>query len=290
MNRLALGTAQFGLNYGIANRQGQTSLAEVKAILQFSKENKINTLDTAIAYGDSEQCLGAIGVKNWQVISKLPAVPEDCNDVAKWVNDAVDQSLIRLKTADLHGLLLHRPLQLLDAVGEQLYSALFKLKQEGIVKKIGISIYDVSELDALSNQFVFDIVQVPFSIFDQRLIRSGWLSRLNEQGIEVHVRSIFLQGLLLMKFGERPEKFSRWGALWSQWDQWLEQERLTPLQACLRYSLSFPQINKVIVGVDSLVQLKEILAAATGLLPLIPESLNTQDVDLINPANWIALD
>ena len=287
--RIGLGTAQFGLNYGIANRRGQVSHDEAKAILEHARSSGMDTLDTAIAYGDSEQRLGEIGIQDWQVVSKLPAVPEACSDVSQWVTDSLCKSLQRLKVKSLYGLLLHRPQQLLEQDGDRLYQASQQLKHDGLVQKIGVSIYEPAELDALCSRYQFDIVQAPFNIMDRRLIDSGWLSRLAEQGTELHVRSVFLQGLLLMTPSDRPKKFNRWASLWSKLENWLKQTGLTPLQACLRYALSFSEIDKVIIGVDSLNQLKEILQATVGPMPQVPKELLIHDIDLLNPARWAAL-
>ncbi len=287
--RLALGTVQFGLNYGIANQVGQVASEDAKKIIELSRSYGMNMLDTAIAYGDSEQRLGEIGINDWQVISKLPAVPEGCSDVAQWVAQAVDKSLRRLNASSLYGLLLHRPQQLLEKNGDHLYDALLQLKRDGLVQKIGCSIYSPLELDELCKFFSLDIVQAPFNILDRRLIETEWLGRLNKLGTELHVRSVFLQGLLLMKPNDRPAKFSKWSALWASWDRWLETTGQTPLQATLRFALSMPEIEKVVIGVDSPQQLKEIIDAAEGSLPLIPEDLQSSDLDLINPANWAGL-
>ena len=287
--KLALGTVQFGLNYGIANRQGQVTINEVRAILNHASVHGIDTLDTAIAYGDSEQRLGEIGVENWRVVSKLSAVPDDCRDMPQWIEDAVKESLQRLKVKSLYGLLLHRPLQLLEKNGDKLYHALQQLKHDGLVQRIGVSIYDPAELDVLCSRYGLDIVQAPFNILDRRLIDTGWLSRLAEQGTELHVRSVFLQGLLLMTPSERPKKFVRWASLWARWDEWLEHAGLIPLQACLRYALSFSEIDKVIIGVDNLKQLNEILQAAKCPTPQIPDIFKTDDPDLLNPARWATL-
>ena len=111
--KLALGTVQFGLNYGIANLAGQVGLTEAQAILSHARKCGLDTLDTAVNYGDSEQRLGEIGVTDWQVISKLPALPEQCDDVATSVRNQVQASLERLRNTKLQGLLLHRPEQLL---------------------------------------------------------------------------------------------------------------------------------------------------------------------------------
>ena len=206
MSVLALGTVQFGLQYGVANQRGKVAAQEVRAILEFARRAGLDMLDTAVAYGESEALLGQIGVSDWQVISKLPAVPVGCGDVERWVRDSVADSLARLNVARLYGLLLHRPGQLLDSIGGQLYAALRRLTVDGVVGKIGVSIYDPGELDRLCDHFAFDLVQAPFNILDSRLVQTGWLSRLRRGGTELHVRSVFLQGLLLMRPTDRPLK------------------------------------------------------------------------------------
>lgn len=286
---LALGTVQFGQNYGIANQAGQVSPAETKAILELATAHSINMLDTATSYGDSELRLGAIGIPNWQVVSKLPAVPDGCGDIAGWVTDSAHASLRRLGLQSHYGLLLHRPQQLLDADGDQIFLALQNLKTMGLVEKIGVSIYDPAELDALCPRFEFDIVQAPFNLLDRRMINSGWMNRLANSGTELHVRSIFLQGLLLMTPSERPSKFNRWQQLWSAYSEWLRSDEITPMQACVRYSLSFAEVTRVIVGVDAAHQLREIVEATRGSVPTIPSSLQVQDYDLINPSRWATL-
>ena len=286
MNRLALGTAQFGMNYGIANQSGQVMPDVARSIVELSRSSGFDTLDTAMSYGDSEQRLGQIGVKDWRIVSKLPAVPAGCSDIPQWAAAAVDKSLQRLKTDKLYGLLLHRPQQLMEREGDQLYLALQGLKRDGRIQKIGVSIYDPSELTGILDRYRIDLVQAPFNVLDRRMIETGWLQRLSDQDTELHVRSVFLQGLLLMKPGDRPLKFSRWSALWARWDEWLAQCGLTPLQACLRYALSFQQIGKVIVGVDSPRQLDEIIKASVGPLPRVPDEISTNEVNLLSPTNW----
>ncbi|WP_223805742.1 aldo/keto reductase [Pseudanabaena sp. UWO310] len=285
-NRLALGTVQFGIPYGVANQQGKVSLNSATEILKYAHIGGINTLDTAIAYGDSENCLGQIGVKDWQVVSKLPELPITTNDVLSWARESVHRSLQRLQIPQLYGLLLHRPQQLLSPQGQELHNALNLLKQEGLVNKIGISIYSPTELKELFDRFAFDLVQAPFSILDHSLEKSGWLSRLKVARVEVHVRSIFLQGLLLMNSSHRPAYFNRWQPIWNEWEQWLHTNNLTALQACLHFVLSNHDIDRVVVGVDSLSQLQEILAATTIEAVKPPDKLCCDDPDLINPARW----
>jgi len=284
--KLALGTAQFGLPYGVANQDGRVSREEAARVLDHAWSAGLDTLDTAIEYGDSEQRLGEFGIGRWHVVSKLPAIPESCTNVVGWVQESVTASLSRLKIKKLRGLLLHRPQQLLGAPGQTLYAALDALKTQGLVDKIGVSIYDPQELESLWPHFRFDLVQAPFNILDRRLVETGWLTRLKQADTEVHVRSVFLQGLLLMDAASRPSYFQRWQPLWGQWHQWLADKKLTPLQASLRFALAQPEIDRVIVGVDSLKHLQDILAVAeeTGIEP--PANLISADLDLINPSKW----
>jgi aryl-alcohol dehydrogenase-like predicted oxidoreductase len=284
--KLALGTVQFGLSYGVANTAGRVSIEMVDAILRTANSACMDTLDTAIAYGDSESVLGGLGVLGWKVVSKLPAVPNDCSDVAHWVKLQLKESLQRLNLQRMHGVLLHRPGQLLESSGDDLYAALQSLKADGLVAKIGVSVYGPAELDALWPKYRLDLVQAPLNILDRSLVESGWASRLNDSGIEVHTRSAFLQGLLLMPADKRPDRFNRWSNIWLEWDRWLVATGLTPLQACLRYVNSIDAIDRVVVGVDTVTQLNEIVAAANGVLDSLPAFKPLQDDRLINPACW----
>lgn len=284
--KIALGSVQFGLAYGIANSEGQVSQATAADILSEAAMHGIDTIDTAIAYGESEEVLGNIGVNEWQIVSKLPAMPPDCSDVEVWVEAQVADSLQRLRVSRLYGLLLHRPEQLLEARGDRLFAALRALQARGVVLKIGVSVYEPAELDRLASCVPFELVQVPFNLLDTRMATSGWLARLQESGCEIHARSIFLQGLLLMPSSARPEKFSRWQGLWQTWDSWLASAQLTPLQACLRFALAQPEIDKLVLGVNSVAQLREILEASVGNVPTLPPTLRSADPVLLNPALW----
>jgi aryl-alcohol dehydrogenase-like predicted oxidoreductase len=284
--RLALGTVQFGLDYGVANTSGRIASEEAESILQLASASGMDTLDTAIAYGDSEAVLGQLGVQPWRVVSKLPAVPEGCADVLLWVKQQTQGSLTRLGVDRLHGLLLHRPGQLLEKMGPALFEALQALKADGLVCNIGVSVYGPAELDALFERYRFDLIQAPFNIVDRGLVESGWAVRLKAAGVEVHTRSVFLQGLLLMSEEQRPTKFNPWQSIWQEWTRWLQDTELTPLQACLQYVVSQSSIDRVVVGVDTSVQLKEIIRAADGKLASLPSFGPLLDERLVNPAVW----
>jgi len=285
-SRIALGTAQFGLPYGVANRRGQVDRADLAAILDRAQVAGIDTLDTAMAYGDSEQRLGESGVGQWRVITKLPELPDACADVAAWVRKSVHGSLAKLNLVRLRAVLLHRPLQLLGPQGPALQAALVALKDEGLVEKVGISVYGPADLDALWYRFQPELVQAPLNVLDRRLLTSGWMARMHAAGTEIHVRSVFLQGLLLMDSASRPAMFSRWQPLWDRWTRWLSEASVSPLHACLGLALSQPEVSRVVVGVDSLEQLKEILAAAVDANPVPPAELVCNDADLLDPSRW----
>ena len=286
MNRLALGTVQFGLPYGIANQSGQVSRTEANAMLKLALANSIDTLDTAIAYGDSETCLGEVGTQGFKVVTKLPALPDNCADVSTWVQQQVSMSLSRLGVTSVYGLLLHRSEQLLGLNGVALYQALQALKDNGQVQKVGISIYTPTELDALIPRYRFDLVQAPFNLLDQRLCSTGWIRRLKDEDVEIHTRSAFLQGLLLMSQADMHDKFSTWSGLWRTWHQWMLEKEVSAVQACLAFPLTYPEIDRVVVGADSASQLAQIVSAANKLLQVDLPDIYCYDENLINPANW----
>jgi aryl-alcohol dehydrogenase-like predicted oxidoreductase len=284
--KLALGTVQFGLPYGVANTAGRMRDETAAEVLSMARTFGLNILDTAIAYGESETTLGRLGVGDWRVISKLPPVPQGCADVEKWVMSMTRESLERLGLYRMYGLMLHQPRQLLEPWGRQLYSAMLRLQAAGWVEKIGISIYGPSELDVIWPQYSFDLIQAPFNIMDRRLVDSGWAHRLKDEGVEIHVRSIFLQGLLLFPPDKRPAKFLRWLEIWDAWDAWLALTGLSPVQACVRYAASMHDLDFAVVGVDSVAHLHEIVKASQGSLDSPPLFQPLHDERLINPSTW----
>ncbi len=287
MGKIALGTVQFGLDYGVANKVGQVDLYEVERILWLAEENGFDVLDTAVAYGTSEEVLGKAGVDGFRIVTKLPTLSADQSNIARWVRDQVEASLRRLGQKKLYGLLLHRTQDLLGSKGMQLIQALADLKKDGVVEKIGVSIYSPDELEVICNKIKIDLVQAPLNVVDRRLESSGWLDRLKDDGVEVHTRSAFLQGLLLMERIKIPQKFSRWSSLWDQWHEHLKKSGTSALAASLAYPISLERVDRVIVGVDSAVQLGEILLAAQNQANVFDTSfMRSTDLDLINPFNW----
>lgn len=285
-HRLALGTAQFGLSYGLANMTGKVSKDTVGKLLNMAGASDISMLDTAISYGDSETALGLHNLAAFNLVSKLPEVPPDCVMVEGWVTEQVHASLRRLKINKLHALLLHRPAQLLGTNGEKIYKSILKLKEQGMVDQIGVSVYGPDELSELIKRFDFDVIQAPMNIFDRRMEHTEMLKHLKKTGVTIHIRSAFLQGLLLMPSEKIPVYFAPWAPLIKQYHQWLNQQSLSPLQACLSYLNQHSDIDKIIVGVDNIWQLKQIIAAIDTPITDIPDFLQSVDEGLINPSRW----
>ncbi|MDB4110551.1 aldo/keto reductase [Amylibacter sp.] len=285
--KIALGTAQFGLSYGVANIAGKVGVTEALKIRDVALSNNVDTVDTAVAYGNSEDTLGLMGVDSFKVVTKLPAIPENITDIHGWVHAEIKASLKRLKKETLYGLLMHDPRSLFGNNAHEIVNALETFKALGIVSKIGVSVYNPTDLESISRIMNLDLVQAPLNVVDRRLITSGWLEILANSGVEVHTRSSFLQGLLLLPRDKIPKKFETWSALWDFWHYELIKKDLNPLDECLRYVMSVSQVDRVIVGVETASQFGEIINAVNS--PNISTDwspIACDDENLINPSNW----
>jgi aryl-alcohol dehydrogenase-like predicted oxidoreductase len=287
MSRLALGTVQFGMPYGISNKNGQIKIEEAEAIINCARGHRIDTLDTAIGYGGSESCLGKIGVQDFNVVTKLPAVSNDVPDVKSWVFEQVEASLKRLKLGKLYAILLHQPEQLIDPIsGQALAEALMALKSQGYAKKIGVSVYKPEDLIKVSAVIDPDLIQAPFNLLDRRLASSEWFYSLKKQGVEIHARSVFLQGLLLMPRQEIPQSFERWSGVWNAYHEFLTNKHICATAACLHFAFSHPQIDKIVVGVENRSQLQELIDQAREARVQDWPNVSCDDEALINPSKW----
>tara|TARA_B100001057_G_scaffold478710_1_gene549462 strand:- start:1577 stop:2446 length:870 start_codon:yes stop_codon:yes gene_type:complete len=289
MSKLALGSAQFGMQYGITNTSSRFTDDDIKEVLKIAKTNDIDTIDTAIAYGESEIRLGKQDLEGFKIITKIPKLSSKEIDIKKWINEGIESSLLRLNKNKIHAILLHHPNDLKKSEGKIIYETLKNFKDQNIVSKLGVSVYSPSELDDLISNFDFEIVQAPFNVIDNSLIDSGWMKKLNNNGIEIHTRSTFLQGLLLSDLNTIPTKFNKWKDIFESWDHQVSSMNISKMEACLNYSNNFNEINKIIVGIDNLSQFKEILSYDLSKDCQKLPSLNCHDKMLINPSNWESL-
>jgi aryl-alcohol dehydrogenase-like predicted oxidoreductase len=284
--QLCLGTVQFGLPYGVTNQAGQVAETEVRRILNLAAASGIELLDTAQAYGMAETVLGRCWPKDAprRLISKLPAgaPPES------WEASLIT-CLQRLSAPKLDGFLLHRASDLLAPDGEALLDWLEDLQGRGLVQRIGVSIYDASELDGLPLDRL-QLVQLPLSVYDQRLIRDGTVGRLRDLGIAVHVRSVLLQGLLLQPPEHWPAHLSSaFRNHHARWMEHLHQLGVSPLGGALGCVRACEGVEAVLCGVVSrkeLAQILEFWCQPKGSVPSVPENWAWEDVMDLDPRRW----
>ena len=256
--QLCLGTVQFGLSYGITNKRGKVPEAEVRRMLKLASQSGIELLDTAQAYGSAESVLGRCWPTNAsrRLISKLPAKanPES------WEKN-MSKSLKRLKSPKLDTFLLHRASDLLGSNGKALLNWLEDLRARGLVKRIGISIYSASELEGIPLDRL-QVVQLPVSIYDQRLIKDGTLTKLQDLDIAIHLRSVLLQGLLVQPAERWPKKFSiGFREHHSRWLKYLEENNISPLEGALAFAYGCGHIEAILVGATSRKELQQLLTS-----------------------------
>ena len=256
--QLIIGTANFGQNYGQGNLNTQLESEEIAKILDFAKNKKVNILDTAINYGDCSKKLGELGVKKWKIITKLPKIPRGIENAYDWCHYQVLKSIKELKVNKLEAVLLHYP-EDLKSYETEIIESLLALKKNGIISKIGVSTYNKKEIDEILEIFQPEIIQCPLNIIDTRLLENNYLENISNLGIEIHVRSIFLQGILLNSLENLPLQFLKFKNFWLYWENWLISNGLQPLEACIKFINSISFIDKVIIGINSKNQLIQVL-------------------------------
>lgn len=289
--KVALGTVQFGVNYGISNKAGKTSRAEVGAILAAARSNGVNVIDTASLYGDSEVVLGQSlpADSGFRIVTKTPQFSRQMLDGAdaQQLEDTLRSSLAKLGTTSVYGLLIHRADDLLQPSGDLLVERLFRLKQTCLVSKVGVSVYSGQQIDQVLERFPMDLIQLPINVLDQRLLHSGHLQKLKSAGVEIHARSAFLQGLLLMELQEIPGYFDSVRGRLESYHRFIKDHDLTPLQAALGFVSGISEIDQVVCGVNDARQLREICEAAQAKVDFRAfADFATTDEAIVNPALW----
>ncbi len=276
VRKLALGTVQFGLDYGISNRNGITSPEEVRRILYFCDDIGIDTLDTAYGYGESETVLGQNNLKSFRVITKFLSTDMEIPNF----EIQIKESLRRLNLKSTYGILAHRPMDIL--MNPEKWDYLQLMKRNGVVDKIGFSFNDPSEVSlVIEKGFIPDLVQAPFNFFDNRF--SKYLMLLKEKHrTEIHTRSTFLQGLFFMN----PIHLSHF------FDP--IKDELTQLQgnckslsgSLLKYVLNQSFVDKVVMGINSLDQLDSNIKSLEIAEPLDSSNLIKYPEEILTPSKW----
>ena len=292
LSRIGLGTAQFGSSYGVSNQHGRPTAHDIDEMLDLAWLAGIGVLDTAAAYGDAEREIGkAMGyLKAFRIVTKtLPIADSVISRVhARRVAERFMQSLEAMRQPSIHGLLIHHGELLQRPGAEHVVDELQRLRDHGFVSKIGVSVYDAAELEAAFEVFPFDIVQLPLSVADQRLLDSGHLAWLKCRGVEIHARSIFLQGLLLMAPGTLPGPLLPVASALDRFGRSCRDAHCTPLAACLKFALSVPEIDCVLVGANRPDEFVDILSSCQSVddSRIDFSALAFQDAQYLNPARW----
>ena len=288
MNKLALGTAQFGMDYGISNRRGKIPRSEAFEILESALRSGIDTIDTASSYGDSEEVIGGFMRSNkntFKIISKLP----DCGHPE--VIGIFETSLRKLGVSEIYGYLIHGfPSYKNDG---KIWDELEDLRLAGKIKKLGFSLYSPGDLQHLMNSGLrFDIVQLPFSVFDQRF--EQYLPGLKKTGVEVHARSVFLQGLVFKKPDNLDKYFNKIRNKIFGLNRLADELGTSVVSLCIGFVMANKYIDKVVVGVDSLQNFAEIAEwDAKGFIKeetvKAISGLRIEDEDIVLPFKWGSL-
>ncbi len=278
--KLGLGTVQFGCNYGISNTKGQVAFDEIQKILDYAIEVGIDTIDTASLYGNSENILGKFDLSKFNVITKTIKVDKtlDRNTNLERFKEAFYKSQKNLGYIKLYGLMFHEANDLLSQNAYELWDLVSDFKDKEYVEKIGVSVYTPEQLTQIIDKFDIDIVQLPLNLLDQRFVYL--MKELKQKNIEIHTRSTFLQGLLLMENHEINSYF----------------EEIKPLlktipEPKLAYALQFvnniKEVDKIIVGTTCVNDLREITKAIKQDIKYIDyNKYKTLDERFILPQNW----
>lgn len=285
--KLALGTVQFGLDYGAFNAAGQVGGDAVRAVLDAAEQAGIDTLDTARAYGESEAVLGRErAADRFRIVSKVPTLTGEADPVAAF-SASVSASRAALRTDRIDTLLFHAASDLLGEQATALWTAAERAQADGEVSQLGVSVYSDAEALAVSARFPVSVVQLPVSIFDQRALRSGGLAALKEMGIEVHARSVLLQGFALADPAALPAGLAPFRDRLIAFHRIAQDAGASPIEAALAFVLEQPLIDRVVIGVQDRAQLDEALSAARHSHVLgATDLVACDDPRLLNPSLW----
>jgi aryl-alcohol dehydrogenase-like predicted oxidoreductase len=288
--RLALGTVQFGLAYGATHAGGHVSDDEAGRILDVAQSAGIDMLDTAAAYGEAEAVLGRVlSVRSFRIVTKtLPASGSLLNPAElDKIETRFRRSLELLGGAGIDGVFVHAARDLVDPGGGVLWRRLQDWRAKGLVRRIGVSVYDDSDLTGVLDSCEPDIVQLPMNALDQRLLASGAIARLRRNGVAIHVRSAFLQGLLLTQTGQAPARFAAIEPHLARWRAACAAADVSPAAAALGFLAGVEGVERIVVGVQSAAQLQELIAAAETPSPAIAwPDLAVGDARLLDPRVW----
>ena len=282
--KLVIGSAQLGMNYGLFNNR-KINHKEFKKIEKLVLKSKVNFIDTAISYGDSENIIGSSKLKNLHIITKIKLPSKKNILVRDWVLKEISKSLYKLKIKKIYGVLIHDYKDLLGKCGQDYLLSLQELKKKKIIKKIGISIYDSHEIKKIWKFWKPDLIQVPFNPLDNRILHSGWVDVFRKFKVKIFARSVFLQGLLINEDNSFIVN-KNYLILLNKFKNWCYKNNISLLQACIHFVKQFKKIDYLVVGFNNYNQLKEIIDVFNKKQIIIPKKFSTNKKSLIDPRKW----
>ena len=247
-------------------------------------------MDTASAYGDAEKIIGEIAKGNKRIITKIGIESQDTEEeqLRDKIRANIERSYEDLGSKRLEGVLVHDPNNLQGREHSYGWDTLVKMKEEGYMKKIGISVYNPRQAKLLAKIYKPDIIQLPFNVFDKRAANSGILKSLKDNGIEIHARSMFLQGLLLMNIESINSYFNPWMSNIRNWHDYCSRNKLTLLEGAVTNAMAEINIDKFIVGIENNNQLEQIIDATKCTVKEYYErTYSKNDEKLIDPSKWL---
>ena len=282
LERLSIGTAQQIKNYGIYSKE-TTKTFSLCSLIDLAKKLNIDMIDTAQSYDKAEENLGKCDIKKFKVTTKIsPCSPSD-------IRKNFMNSLEKLGKDSIYSLMIHDINTLHKNTGFEIYEIFQDLKQKKLIKKIGVSIYSPDDYFNLSSKYNFDLVQIPLNAFDNRAHSSGLIDHLYNNKIEIHARSVFLQGILINSIEKLPRKLNAFIKPLKEWYRWLEINNIPPVLGCLAHVLSYSKIAKFIIGFEEPTQLEEIRDLLFNLdleKMTIANHFSMSDNNLIDPRKW----
>jgi aryl-alcohol dehydrogenase-like predicted oxidoreductase len=283
--KLILGSVQFGTDYGISNTSGQVTYSEVEKILNLAKNNGIRIIDTASSYGNSEEVLGEVST-NLELSFITKVSPELLNE---HIISSVKSSIDKLKIKRLDGVLLHNCSSLLSVTAQETYSYLRSLKEKHLLcKKIGCSVYSPEEAITISEQFHIDIFQIPANLFDQRIFEKNVLRKIKDKGAEVHIRSLFLQGVMFLNSQNLPSHLLGLEPKLSRLKEYHQNNKEKIIAMALAPFVQNPLIDKLVIGCCSAKELEQIISAykLAEKIQIDLSLFSVEDENLIDPRKW----
>ena len=290
LNKFGLGSAQFGLKYGI-NKQ-KIPRADIKKILKSFNTIHGKIIDTSPLYGFSEKMLGELSPKNnkFQYVTKIPKINSKVI-LERQINNSKKifyKSLKNLKKKSVYGLLIHSINDIFKPGGDKLLNLLISLKKKRMIKKIGVSVYSKKEIDGLLKKFTPDIIQLPINLLDQRLIKNNYLSKLKKKKIEIHARSIFLQGILISKKNFFPFKNKLAKEKIKEIKKNIIKQNISLVQAGVYFVLQQKEIDSLIIGFSSYKDFYEIKKCFNCSFKKFKwnKKMEIKNEKILNPSNW----